>query len=69
MPKTTIVLTRRIYTQNALDRTLESFSKLCVGSYTTTEEDCLLEIEYVGQQPLDEFLNYVLALSAQEQLT
>ena len=64
----TISLTRCIYTPDAIRQTIETFAGICDASFTVTEDDCLLQIAGAGSQPVDEFLNYALALSAQERL-
>jgi hypothetical protein len=70
MPKLSIILTGYIYTPNALQKTIEAFSGVCDATLTTTEGDSLLvELSCPSQHSADEFLNYALALSAQEQLT
>ena len=65
-----IILTGCVYTPNALQKTIEAFSSLCEATFTTTEDNSLLvELSCPSQQSVDEFLNYALALSAQERLT
>lgn len=65
---TTIVLTRRIYTQDALKQTAEAFAKLCTTSFTTEQDAYILRIDAQELQVIDELLNYALGLSAQELL-
>jgi hypothetical protein len=70
MAMTAIILTGCVYTPNALRETIEAFSSLCEATFTTTEDESLLvELSCPSQQLADEFLNYALALSAQERLT
>lgn len=64
----TVSLTRRVYTPDAIRQTIETFAGICEASFAITEDDCLLRIAGAGPQPVDEFLNYALALSAQELL-
>jgi hypothetical protein len=64
----TITLTRRVYTPGAVRQTIETFANVCEASFTVTDENCVLQIAGAGPQPVDEFLNYTLALSAQERL-
>jgi hypothetical protein len=68
MPARTVSLTRRIYTPSAIRQTIEAFAHICDASLTVTEDDCLLQIAAPGRHSVDEFLNYALALSAQERL-
>jgi hypothetical protein len=65
---TTTTLTRRIYTHDALQRTVEVFSNICAASFTTEHDAYLLQITAPQRQISDEFLNYALGLSAQELL-
>ena len=65
---TTTVLSRRIYTQEALQHTIEAFEKTCVASFTMERDTYVLQITAPQRQICDEFLNYVLGLSAQELL-
>jgi len=70
MPKSAIMLTGCVYTPNAVQKTIEAFSSLCEATFTITEGDSILvELSCSNQQSADEFLNYALALSAQERLT
>jgi hypothetical protein len=64
----TVSLTRRVYTPDAIRLTIETFAGICEVSLAITEEDCVLRITGTGLQVVDEFLNYALALSAQELL-
>jgi hypothetical protein len=64
----TISLTLRVYTPDAIRQTIETFANICEASFTVTDENCVLQIAGTGPQPVDEFLNYALALSAQERL-
>lgn len=64
----TISLTRRVYTPDAIRQTIETFANICEASFTVADDNCVLQIAGAGAQPVDEFLNYALALSAQERL-
>jgi len=68
MLTSTIMLTLRIYTPNALQQTVEAFAKICTASVTTQKEAHILRVTAPQPQVMDEFLNYALALSAQELL-
>ena len=69
MPKSAIILTGRVYTPSALQQTIKAFSSLCEASFTTKEDNSLLvEISCPSQLSVDKFLNYALAVSAQERL-
>ena len=69
MPRSAIILTGRVYTPNALHQTIKAFASLCEASFTMKEDNSLLvEISCPSQLSVDEFLNYVLALSAQQRL-
>jgi hypothetical protein len=65
---TTIRLTRQIYTLEALQQTVAAFAGHCDASFSAEEESHVLQITTTNQQVKDEFLNYVLGLSAQEKL-
>jgi hypothetical protein len=62
------VLTSQIYTRNALDETADAFAKLCEIAITSEDDSHTLELSCAQPQIADEFLNYALALSAQELL-
>jgi hypothetical protein len=64
----TITLTRRIYTPEALEQTVKAFAKMCTASFKSGEDAHVLSITAMRPQITDEFLNYALALSAQEHL-
>jgi len=64
----TIILTRRIYTPDAIKQTMAAFANLCTASFTSGDSDHILILTEVRAQVTDEFLNYALALSAQELL-
>lgn len=65
---TTIALTLRIYTHEALDQTIEAFANICTASFIAANDAYVLRITAPQQQIKDEFLNYALALSAQQLL-
>jgi len=64
----TITLTRRIYTSDALQQTKEAFANICTASFTSGTDAHLLCITATRPHVTDEFLNYALARSAQELL-
>ena len=64
----TIMLTRRIYTPGALQHTMEVFAKICTASFTSGEDAHILCLTASRPHVMDEFLNYALALCAQEVL-
>jgi hypothetical protein len=68
MLTSTITLTRRIYTPDAIQQTVEAFANICTASVTSREEAHILRVTAPRPQVMDEFLNYALALSAQELL-
>lgn len=68
MLTTTITLTRRIYTSDALQHTVEAFANICTASFTSGADAHLLSVTASRPHVTDEFLNYALALSAQELL-
>lgn len=63
-----IDLTRRIYTRDALQQTIEVFADLCKVSFKTEQDSFALQVTAPQPQISDEFLNYALGLSAQELL-
>jgi len=65
---TTIALTFRIYTQEAIEQTMKAFANICTASFTAVDDAYALRITAPQQQIKDEFLNYALALSAQQML-
>jgi len=65
---TTISLTLRIYTQEALEQTIKAFANICTASFAAAHDVYVLRITAPQQQIKDEFLNYALALSAQQLL-
>ena len=65
---TTIELTRRIYTDEALHQTIKAFANLCTASFTIEEDAYMLQVTAAQPQISDEFLNYALGISAQELL-
>jgi hypothetical protein len=68
MLTSTITLTSRIYTPGALQQTVEAFANLCTASFTSEADAYILRITATRPHVKDEFLNYALALSAQELL-
>lgn len=65
---TTERLSRRIYTRDALQNTINAFANICGARYTEEPDAFALQITAPQEQLCDEFLNYVLGLSAQELL-
>ena len=65
--QTTINLTSRIYTREAIQQTIEEFAHLCSASFTPDGEVYVLRLT-APRQLTDDFLNYVLGLSAQQRL-
>jgi hypothetical protein len=68
MLTSTLTLTRRIYTADALQQTIEAFANLCTASFTSEEDAHLLCLTAPRPLVREEFLNYALALSAEELL-
>ena len=68
MLTSTLTLTRRIYTTEALQQTIAAFANLCSASFTSEAGAHVLCLTAPRAQVTDEFLNYALALSAQELL-
>jgi hypothetical protein len=66
MLTSTITLTRRIYSSGALQQTVVAFANICTASFTSGEDAHVLRVTAPQPQITDEFLNYALALSAQE---
>ena len=64
----TITLTRRIYTADALEQTVQAFATLCTASFTSGAAAHLLCLTAPRPHVTEEFLNYALVLSAQELL-
>lgn len=69
MKTTTLLLTGRVYTFDALQQTVDAFSGFCQANFTTVESnDFVLEVSCSQERLQDDFLNHALALSAQERL-
>jgi hypothetical protein len=64
----TIALTDQIYTPAAIRETIEAFRLACSASFTAAEATYILRMTAPDRHTRDEFLNYALALSAQELL-
>lgn len=68
MLTSTFTLTRCIYTPDALQQTVAAFAHICAASITSGDDAHILRITATRPHVTDEFLNYALALSAQELL-
>ncbi len=70
----TVILAAAIYPQECIEKTIAAYADFCsVKLFPPTQHSCLAEITAAGSsdenQVVNEFLNYLLDLSVEKQLT